>query len=119
MFQEKRIHKRVNVSVPINYETIENPLKRYGHTLSKDISENGIKIAMERFCPPKTKFLLRINLEEINKTIESLAETIWSFNIRASNRYHNGMRFIDMNQENKTALREYVTIKSLITQKGE
>lgn len=113
MWNEKRINRRITVSLPINYETIDIPKKMIGHTVSKDISEGGLKILLERFYPPHTKFLIRLNINQINRTIESIAETVWSFNMHSSNQYLNGLRFIDLGKQNQNLLKEYIFVKNI------
>ncbi|MFC1753451.1 PilZ domain-containing protein [Thermoproteota archaeon] len=110
-FEKRRTNKRILVSLPIHFETVETPDKRYGDGVSKDISEGGMRIMLERFFPPKSKFLLKINLGKTNRTIQAMTETIWSVNVRSSHRYYNGMRFLDMNNEDKSLLKEYLYIK--------
>ena len=113
MFTERRICKRINVSLPINYDILETVKRISSNTVCKDISETGIRLILKRFYPPKAKFLLRITLGQESKIIEAIAETIWSFNMRSSDMYYNGSRFIDMNKQNQTLLKEYIFIKHI------
>lgn len=113
-YQEKRLNKRINISLPINYETLGLDRKELGNTISKDISETGIKLILKEFYPPQTKFLIQINLKGINKAIETVVETVWSFNIQFSNAYYNGLRFIELNARNKEILSEYIATTQLL-----
>lgn len=113
MVDEKRKHKRINVSLPVNYATLEIPEKRCGNAVCKDISQGGVKIILDRFYPHKTKFLLKVDLENVRRVIESIAETIWSFNEPYSNRYYAGLQFIDMNKENKNILKQYINVQEV------
>ena len=61
MNEDRRINKRINVSLPIDYETLEATGKKYGNAICKDISENGIKIVCDEFSPQKSKFLIKPN----------------------------------------------------------
>lgn len=113
MANERREYERLSISMPINYETLETPEKRCGETSSKDISQGGIKIILDRFYPHQTKFLLKVNLENVHRVIESIAETVWSFNEPYSNRYCAGLRFTEMNRENRNILKQYLSIHGL------
>ena len=110
MANERRESKRAVVSLPVNYATLEIPQKRCGDTVCKDISQEGIKILLDRFYPHQTKFLLKLNLENAHRVIESVAETAWSFNEPYSNRSYTGLRFTDMNKENKNILKQYLSV---------
>jgi len=112
--EEKRQHKRINISVPINYEFLETDKKEIGDTLSKDISESGVRASFNKFYPPKTKFLLRINFQDLNKIIETVAEVQWSLNKHFSNNYESGLHFSYVNPTYQNMLREYIQIKETI-----
>ena len=116
MENKKRQNKRLALSLPIYYEVLEKGKKEIGDTICKDISEGGIKLMLKKFYPPKTKFLLKINLEGINRIIETIAESIWSFNTHFSNSYYNGLRFAGLNISDQKTLGEYITIKEITKQ---
>ncbi|MDD5005616.1 MAG: PilZ domain-containing protein [Candidatus Omnitrophica bacterium] len=116
MNEEKRLHKRISLSLPINYEVLETEKKEYNTTVCKDISEGGIRLVLKKFYPPKTKLLLKISLEGINKVIEAMAETVWSYNMRFANTYHNGLRFINLDTRDQNILREYIAVRELTEQ---
>lgn len=116
MLQERRINKRISLSLPINYELLETDIKDRGTTVSKDISESGIRLVFKKFYSPKTKFLLKIDLEGINKFIETIAESVWSFNVRLSDTYYGGLRFLDLSQSNRKILQEYISMNEIINQ---
>jgi c-di-GMP-binding flagellar brake protein YcgR len=113
MFEEKRKNKRISLSLPTYYEPLETDRKVHLNTVSKDISEGGIRLAFSKFYPPKTKFLLKITLEGINKVIEPLAEIVWSFNTQFSNSYYSGLRFLEMAPSQQETLREYIEIREI------
>ncbi|MDD5617868.1 MAG: PilZ domain-containing protein [Candidatus Omnitrophica bacterium] len=113
MWQEKRTDKRINLSLPIDYESLETTKREHDSTVSKDISEGGMRIVLKKFYPPKTKFLLKINLEGINKIIEAMAEIAWSFNAQFSNAYYSGLRFSEIDVSDRRILREYIKIKEI------
>jgi len=113
MWQEKRQTRRLSLSLPINYEVLDTEEKEASNTISKNISEGGLKVVFKKFYPPKTKFLLRINLEGINKVIETIAETAWSFNMHFSNTYYSGLRFIYLDPKKQQMIKEYITIKGI------
>ena len=112
--QKRRLNERINISLPTSYEAMGLNKKVFGNTISKDISETGIKLILKEFYPPKTNFLLKISLGDINKIIETIAQTIWSSNIQFSNIYHNGLHFIELNTKNKNLLSEYLTMTQLL-----
>jgi len=113
MWQEKRAYKRVNLSLPIDYEYLGADKKEYHSTVSKDVSEGGLRLALHKFHSPKTKFLLKIKLEGLNRIIETMAEIAWSFNAQFSNNYYSGLRFVDMSSSNQKMLKEYIEMREI------
>jgi len=115
--EERRQNKRLALTLPIYYEVLEKDKKEIGDTVCKDISEGGMKLMLKKFFPPKTKFLLKINLEGINRIVETIAESIWSFNVHFSNSYYNGLRFTDLSTSDQKTLGEYIAIKGITEDK--
>lgn len=114
MSQEKRQNKRLTLSLPIDYKTLDAKDIDLDSTICKNISESGLKLVLKKFYPPKTKFLLKINLAGINKVIETIAESAWSFNMHFSNLYYNGLRFIDLSASNQRQLQQYLMMKEIV-----
>ena len=114
MSQEKRQNKRLTLSLPIDYKTLGTNNADLDSTICKNISEGGLKLVLKNFFPPKTKFLLKIKLADINKVVEAIAESAWSFNMHFSNMYYNGLRFIDLNASNRKQLQQYIMMKEIV-----
>lgn len=113
MREERRINKRITLSLPIDYKYLETDKKEYNSAISKDISEGGVRLLFHRFYPPKTRFLLKINLEGLNKIIETIAEIAWSFNAQFSNMYNCGLRFLEINTSDQRILKEYIEMQEI------
>lgn len=113
MLPERRQYNRINITLPINYETLETPHKRVGTTVCKDISLAGARIHFDSFYPQKTKFLLKFNFENTHLLVEGIAETAWSVNEHYSNNYSSGVRFTEMNKENQSILKQYIDVQTI------
>ena len=113
MWQEKRESKRITLSLPIDYEILNTEKKETSSTICKNISEGGLKLVFNKFYPPKTQFLIKINLAGINRIVETIAESAWSFNMHFSNMYYSGVRFLELNKSNRRNIREYLMMKEI------
>jgi c-di-GMP-binding flagellar brake protein YcgR len=118
MWREKRLYKRLTLSLPIDYESLDTERKECFSSVCKDISEGGVRLVCHRFHPPKTKFLLKINLEKVNKIIEAIAEVAWSFNMQFSHRYYGGLRFVEMSSLDQGVLKEYIQMQEITSAAG-
>jgi c-di-GMP-binding flagellar brake protein YcgR len=114
MWEEKRESKRITLSLPIDYVALDSESKELDSTICKNISEGGLKVVFKKFYPPRSKFLVRINLTGMNRIIETIAESVWSFNMQFANTYYNGLRFVDLNLPARKKLKEYLTLKEIM-----
>ncbi|MFC1645607.1 PilZ domain-containing protein [Candidatus Omnitrophota bacterium] len=113
MWQEKRKNKRITLSLPIDYEILNTEEKEINSTICKNISEGGLKLVFKKFYLPKAQFLVKINLAGINRVVETIAESAWSFNMHFSNMYYTGVRFLDLSISNRRNIREYLMMKEI------
>ncbi|MFC1703398.1 PilZ domain-containing protein [Candidatus Omnitrophota bacterium] len=108
---DRRRFAREDVHVPVRYEIKAS--KQFGATLTKDISEGGIKMTLERFLPLHTEVKLNINLEEIATLVHALGSIAWLRQIPYSDRYQLGIKFLEMDENYKKSLREYLRRRRL------
>ena len=113
MWQEKRKYKRTTLTLPIDYEILKTKKKEINSTICKNISEGGLKLVFKQFYPPKSQFLIKIKFTEINRIVEAIAESVWSFNMHFSNMYYSGVRFLDLNKSAQRSIREYLMMKEI------
>ena len=111
---EKRAINRIATTSSMRYAFLESPNKEFGNTVTKDISPSGAQIVLKKFFPPKSQFLVQINLEESNTIVEAIVESVWSFNKRFSDMYHSGMRFVSMTPRNRQKIEDYIKIKQVV-----
>jgi c-di-GMP-binding flagellar brake protein YcgR len=109
--EERRRFPRVRAHIPVNYRLkMQNKIKA---TLSRDISEGGIRLWIEGYIPINANFLLEMNLPKIYKMIRLVARVAWVLRIPHSDRYQLGLEFIEINQAHKKDLTEYIKMLQL------
>ena len=102
---DKRKHPRVEISFPVECTSVAE--KNYFFTVSKNISQGGVKIFSDAFLPKGSKVKLNLNL--ISKVITSTAKVAWCNKERASDRYSAGLEIVEINEENKQELAKLVS----------
>ena len=117
MLEEKRESKRINLSLPMDYVVLDSEDKELDSTICKNVSEGGLKVVFKKFYPPKTRFLIRLNLAGMNRIIEAIAESAWSYNMHFADTYYNGLHFVDLNKTYKKQLKEYLMLKEITAPK--
>jgi c-di-GMP-binding flagellar brake protein YcgR len=106
---EKRRSKRLKTSLPVTFQHVGTS-KRYGETVTKDISVTGLRMNIDSFFPPNSNFVIKMRFPEVNKIIEVLARVVWSQTTLHSNQYQAGMEFTEINPIFKKWLEEYILI---------
>ncbi|MBI4844982.1 MAG: PilZ domain-containing protein [Candidatus Omnitrophica bacterium] len=116
--KEKRRHPRFLTVLPLEIFLDELSIK----TNTKNISSSGIFCAIDRYLPVKTrlhvnfKLLLEPDGQRMEKVVNSLAEIVRiepSVEKQDCESYNIGITFLDMAQDERNFLLEYVHQKNL------
>ncbi len=102
---------RENIHTPIRYGM--KSTNNFGATLTKDISEGGVRIILDNFLALNTEVKLNLSLPEITRSISALGKISWSQNLPCSERYQFGVEFTQINSEDKKHLLEFLREKRL------
>jgi len=105
-WQRRRKKRRVNISFPVEY-ILSGEKETAFTTVSRNLSLEGINLLGKDFLPPKENVKLNINL--INKTAEVKTQVVWCCKRNDSEKYHIGMRFLDMSEKGKKYLQFLLT----------
>jgi len=107
-FEERRKYVRVETHMPVRFQ-LKGFSSKFGHTLSKDISEGGMRLVLNEFLPPKTEVLIEAIV--LGKIISTLAKVVWSQRISHSDSYQTGLKFLEMDRTAREKFREYINYK--------
>lgn len=105
--EEKRRAFRLKRNLPIHCELRSEG--KYVNTLTRDISEGGVKIITDSFIPRLSRMTLCINMAD-GKLIETNGEVKWMNRIPYSYRYRLGLEFRDIDAKVKSDIAKYVAI---------
>jgi len=101
---EKRKYTRIPSRVPIDYKITHS--RRYGKSITLDVSEEGIRAVFDNFVTPSTLICLDLNLA--TSVINIYGEVVWSQRMAHSDRYTAGIKFIQISPVDRLRLREYI-----------
>ena len=91
-FNERRSFCRFHCANPVRFQ-FKDP-KRFGGTLSCDLSEGGLRLHMSDFVPLNTEITLQIQLAD-ESIVECPCRVAWVEKNRFSDRYQAGLEFIE------------------------
>lgn len=107
-FEEKRRYPRFNSHLPVRFQLKDSPSK-FGHALSRDISEGGMRLILNEFFRPKTEVLLEMIV--LGRIINPSAKVVWAQRISHSDNYQIGLEFLEMDRIEREKLKNYVDYK--------
>lgn len=104
---EKRQFKRIphREAVRIAFKGLPDQ----GGSISRDLSEGGIRLDFCRFIPLNTEVVLQIQLTP-QKTVEETGRVVWIQKMPFMERYRAGMAFTEERSyvSSKTAIRDFI-----------
>ena len=90
--QDNRQHERMSCRVPILCKRgtlLEN-------SLTRDISQRGIGLLVQRFVPKDTNLILELSLSPKTEPIMAVGRVKWIRKVGYGDRYRLGMEFTDI-----------------------
>ena len=106
--KERRRHPRVNAHLPLQYKDVQRPIETYSGTLSRDISEGGVRFISNEFLSIFTRLLLEVSVPSLSRPLKAISKVAWIQKIPRSNQYNVGVRFMDMTEEDKKQLNSFI-----------
>ena len=113
LIQKERISRRLKTRLPVSYEQLGGN-RRFGETVTKDISSTGLRMNMNNFFATDNDFLIKLRFPEVNRIVEAIAKVIWSHRISYSDQYQAGLQFCEINPLFKKWLDEYILINETL-----
>ena len=106
--QEKRSCPRINARIPIQFKDIQRPIETYTGSLTKDISQGGVRFTSGDFLSIFTRLLLEISVPSFSRPIKAISKVAWIQKIPRSSQYNVGLQFMDMTEEDKKHLASFI-----------
>lgn len=106
MTLENRKAPRARISFPLKCEIGEKT--SYFNSVSKDLSNGGVRVLSEQFVTPGDTINVNINL--IEKMISARAKIVWCNESDYGQRYLFGAEFVDMTEDDKNTLRSFLSL---------
>jgi c-di-GMP-binding flagellar brake protein YcgR len=107
--KEKRSCPRINARLPIQFKDIQRPIETYTGSLTKDISEGGVRLTSSDFLSIFTRLLLEISVPSFSRPIKAITKVAWIQKIPRSSQYNVGLQFMDMTEEDKKHLASFIS----------
>ena len=107
--KEKRSCPRINARLPVQFKDIQRPIETYTGSLTKDISEGGIRFASSEFLSIFTRLLVEVSVPSFSRAVKAISKVAWIQKIPRSSQYNVGLQFMDMTEEDKKHLTSFIS----------
>lgn len=104
---EKRRFPRIDSNLPVKYRNLRMATVPMG-SLTKDISEGGIRFKTNEFISLACRLVIEINLPTFPRPIKAISKVAWIKKMSSGDQYELGNQFLEISKEDKTVITDYV-----------
>lgn len=107
--QERRKYPRVFASLPMQFRLVGEFDKFPRDTITKDLSEGGMRFSVDKFVPVGTRIVVNVLLESFHEPVRSVAKIIWARKLQYSDSYEVGCQFLNLSEDARQKISRFIT----------
>ncbi len=104
---ERRRFQRVDSNLPVRYRNLKTATIPMG-SLTKDISEGGIRFKTGEFISLACRLVVEITLPTVHRPIKAISKVAWIRKTSSGDQYELGNQFLEISKEDKAIITDYV-----------
>ena len=108
-FDEKRRFSRVPTSFPVKYKDMRKTGQEYRGSITKNVSEGGVRFRSDRFISLACRLIVELNLPALDRTVRAVSKIAWIKKLPVGDDYEIGNQFLEISREDKEAIRDFVS----------
>lgn len=112
IWQERRRFVRIDFNTSVSYQY--EGRAQFDYALTKDLSEGGICLILDRFIPKDRVLMIEFSLKENILPIKTKARLAWIAQLAYVQRYRAGLEFQELSQVHKINLTRFLKNEPLI-----
>ncbi len=105
---ERRRFQRIGSSLPVRYRNLRTATVPMG-SLSKDISEGGIRFRTNEFISLACRLVIEVTLPTLPKPIKAISKVAWIRKLSSGDQYELGNQFLEISKEDRAMITDYVS----------
>ncbi|NQT46737.1 MAG: PilZ domain-containing protein [Candidatus Omnitrophica bacterium] len=106
--EDKRRFPRIEFRMPVQYHNLKNPREGSIGSLTKNISEGGVKFVANEFLPLASRLVMEISLPTVPRPIKAIAKVAWVRKTAVAEQYEVGNQFLEISRDDKNHLTDYI-----------
>lgn len=104
---ERRRSQRIDSNLPVRYRNLRMATIPMG-SLTKDISEGGIRFKTNEFISLACRLVVEITLPTIQRPIKAISKVAWIRKTSSGDEYELGNQFLEISKEDRALITDYV-----------
>ncbi|MFH1593166.1 MAG: PilZ domain-containing protein [Candidatus Omnitrophota bacterium] len=108
MFEDKRKYSRVESRFPLKYRDLKKSGEEFRGTVSKNVSEGGIRFRSDRFISLACRLVVELNLPAMDKPIRAVSKITWIKKLPVGDDYEVGNQFLEIARDDKDSIRTFI-----------
>ena len=105
---ERRRFQRIESNLPLRYKNIRTATVPMG-SLTKDISEGGIRFKTNEFISLACRLVVEITLPTVQRPIKAISKVAWIRKLSSGEQYELGNQFLEISKEDRSIINDYVS----------
>ncbi|MDO8535913.1 MAG: PilZ domain-containing protein [Candidatus Omnitrophota bacterium] len=105
---EKRRFQRIDSNLPLRYKNLKTATVPMG-SLTKDISEGGIRFKTNEFISLACRLVVEITLPTAPRPIKAISKVAWIRKLSSGEQYELGNQFLEISKEDRSFITDYVS----------
>ena len=107
-FTDNRKHVRLQSRFPLKYKDLRQEGEVPRGTITKNISEGGVRFRSDRFISLACRLVLELNLPALDNPIRAVSKVTWIKKLPAGEDYEVGNKFLEISREDRETIRDFV-----------
>jgi len=105
---ERRKFARLESRFPVKYKDLKGAGAESRGTISKNISEGGIRFRSDRFISLACRLVVELNLPKMVEPIKAVSKITWIRKLPAGDDYEVGNQFLEIRRKDKESIRDFI-----------
>lgn len=106
--EEKRRHKRLDSSFPVQYRNLRKAGVTPVGSMTRNLSEGGVCFNSNEFVSLACRLVVEISLPNVTKPVKAISKIAWIRKLPATDQYELGNQFLEITKEDKANIMNFV-----------
>lgn len=109
IFNEKRKHERVSISIPVQYKRLNDPENAVKTgSLTWNLSEGGVGLKTKEFISKACRVVMELSLDTLQKPVRVISKVAWIKKVPSSDDFTIGSQFLEISRSDRETLEKYI-----------